>query len=340
MTLYWALTGMPGIESNSRCKHVALSAAAVCPRVRRMLRGLSLANRTAGVWAVGVALVLGGLGSAPAAAAEPQAAGPFSLAFRVAASGGWRAEVIGGSNPELHRAAVILMLSRGGERVTYATRAEVTATTMVASFGALGEIDVHSVPGEGTVTERSDCGGKPVTFDAGRWEGTIRFRGEGGFTTIDASSAAAVVKPFLDLLCFDKNSEGIGGHSPGAHLELKRRDGAESITLSVRKNKRVGPTRIGVEQSEHRGAVQIDRSLRTVEPSSAFDFEIPPGRATVEPPKPFSGSLAFSHHRGSPPRLAGDLKVDLHGRAAVPILGKGHIRARLVRAVLNPSHPF
>jgi hypothetical protein len=98
--------------------------------------------------------------------------------------------------------------------------------------------------------------------------------------------------------------EGVGGHSPGARLTLRRRRGTESLALTARKNKRVGPTHIGVEYSEHRDGLEIIRSVSVVHPSKAFDFEILPGRA------------------------------------GVPILGPGSIRASLVRAVLNPSHTF
>jgi hypothetical protein len=260
--------------------------------------------------------------------------------FTVHATNGWRARVIAGQNPKSSIGGVVLMLRRGGEQATYATKAEVTETSIEASLGALGEIDVHSVPAGGTITERPSCGGKPVTFATGRWEGTIRFRGEEDFTSIDTTNGIAAIKPFLDVLCFGEVDEGIGGHSPGALLELTRRHATEDLALSVRKNKRVGTTRLSAELSERDGAVSIDRGLRAVASSRAFDFEIPPGRATVEPPAPFSGALRLVRRPGSRPSVSGDLTIDFPGRVDVPVLGKGRVRASLVRAVLNPSHPF
>ena len=270
-------------------------------------------------------------------ATEPE---PLPLGFEVPATNGFRATVIAGSNPKVGRSGAVVTLYRKGTQATYATSAEVSEAEIRANFGSLGEIDVHAVPTGGTVTEWSKCARKSVTFGAGRWEGTIRFRGERGFAAVDASSAKAVVRPFLKFLCFDETSEGIGGHSPGALLKVGRRDGSEEIELTVRKNKHVGPTRIDAAVAERRGAVGIVRTVSTVDASNAFDFEIPPGHATVAPAGPFSGSLDFARSGGSRAKVTGNLAVDLPGRADVPVLGPGKLRASLVRAVLNPSHPF
>ncbi|HVW47283.1 MAG TPA: hypothetical protein VHA76_09535 [Solirubrobacterales bacterium] len=287
-----------------------------------------------------VALVAAG-SAGPAARAEepPPAAIPF--AFELPATNGYTATILAGFNSTLDQGAAIFTLRRKGSSAAYTTRSVTIGQDSVeARFGAMGEIDVHSVATGGTSTERSECGGKPQEFTAGRWEGTIRFHGEGGFAAVEASSAKAVVAPFLDLLCFEEGSEGIGAHSPGAHLQVRRHDSAEALELSVRKNSRVRPTQIEVDDSEHRGGLDIYRRVAVVASSHAFDFEIPPGLATVAPPKPFTGSLSLVRHPGSRPHVSGDLKVSLPGRAAVPILGPGSLRASLIRAVLNPSHHF
>lgn len=267
-------------------------------------------------------------------------AASLPLGFEVPATNGYRATVLAGSNPKVGRGGAMVILERGVARVTYATSAEVTEGEIKANFGTLGEIDVHAVPTGGTVTESSDCASKPVTFEAGRWEGTIRFRGELGFSSVDASSAQAVVRPFLDLLCFDETSEGIGGHSPGALLTLDRRRGTEQLELTARKNRRVGPSRFVAALAELHAGVSIERSVKAEGGSSTFDFEIPPGRATLDPPKPFSGSLDFERTAGSKPRVTGNLEVDFPGRPNVAVLGVGKLHASLIRAVLNPSHPF
>lgn len=269
---------------------------------------------------------------------EPQGV-PFG--FKVPASNGWAAVVLGGENPKTGEGAVQLVLRKGREGAFYETRSvSFNETTVTASFGALGEIDVHSVETGGTTMERSSCGGKPVTYASGSWEGTIDFHGEEGFTSIEASSAPAEIASLLDLLCGEAVNEGVGGHSPGALLTLRRRHGREEVQMTARKNKRDGPSRFSASIDERRGKVLIDRAVSVVGTSEGFGFEIPPGTATVDPHGPFSGSLSFTRRKGSRPSVKGDLTVDFSGHANVSILGPGKLRATLQRAVLNPSHPF
>jgi hypothetical protein len=264
-----------------------------------------------------------------------------SASLEVPATNGYRATVIAVLDPAREAGVGILTLSRKGSSASYATRSvAVSADSIEAKFGSFGEVDTHLVTTGDTTTERPACGGEPITFPSGRWEGTIHFRGEGGYAEVDATSARVAASPFLDLLCGEERNEGVRGHSPGALLELRRRRGRERLRLSVRKNKPVGPTRIEVEETERRGAIEIERSDRLAVGSGSFDFELPPGRATIAPPKPFTGYLAFAKRPGSSPLLKGNLRVDLPGRPAVPILGAGTTHANLVRAVLNPSHPF
>jgi hypothetical protein len=277
-----------------------------------------------------------------AAGAEPPTGNLGPFAFIVPATNGYRASAIAAFDSKLGRGEAILTLSGAHGSATYATPAVVGETSIDASFGVLGEIDVHSVSTGETVTEPAPCGGgKPATFPSFRWEGTIRFRGEEGFSTVDASGAQAAVSPILGLICTDTtSSEGIGGHSPGALVELRRRHGTEHLELQVRKNKHAGPSSLRAEVSERRGPIDIMRSVSAVDPSNAFDFAIPPGVAKVRPPAPFSGALRLTRRPGSTPLVRGNLKVDFPGRARVPVLGPGTVRASLIRAVLNPSHPF
>ncbi|HVT00337.1 MAG TPA: hypothetical protein VHE08_07465 [Solirubrobacterales bacterium] len=277
----------------------------------------------------------------PAAADEPSATNAIPLAFIVPATNGYTAEVIAGFDPKADESAVIVRLRGHGGGAIYATRAAtVSETGIEADFGALGEVDVHAVRTAGISTESGPCSDRSAGFAAGRWEGTFAFHGEEGFTSVQASRAKATARPILRLVCAADVDEGTGGHSPGALLTVRRRHGGEKLELTVRKNRRVGPTRIAAEVSERRGKIAIARSVSMTGPSRAFKFEIPPGRATVEPSGPLSGSLELTRRLGAPPAVKGDLKLDFPGRADVPLLGPGITRASLVRAVLNPSHPF
>jgi len=278
-----------------------------------------------------------------AVAAEPE---PMTTAlipsFKVEATNGFTGFMFAVIRPTTGKGAMVLTLSRGGESAAYQVPARLTGSELEASFGKLGEIAVTAVPSGHPTTTTSECGGrgKSEPIETGRWDGTIRFRGEEGFASIDATSANEDPAPFMDLVCGEsESSEGIGGHAPGALLTVKRRVGEERLELTVRKNKRVGPTTVEAQLSERKESMAIDRRIQRFVGSSAFDFQIPPGAATVDPPAPFSGALDFTRH-GGPPSLSGNLTVDFPGRAHVPVLGHGKIAASLIRAVLNPMHPF
>jgi hypothetical protein len=278
---------------------------------------------------------------ASAVAAGSESATTLIPSFRVKATNGFTGFVFAGVSPTTGKGGMVLDLHNRTEAASYQAPARLNGSTLEASFGSLGEVAVTAVPSGHPTMVNSGCGGhgKRVPIETGRWEGSIQFRGEEGFSTIDAVSAKEDAAPLLNLVCAATGSEGIGGHSPGALLTVKRRSGEEKLELVVRKNKPVGPTRLHTQLSERLGNVLVDRSVNAVAPSDALDFEIPPGTAAVEPPAPFSGSLDFTRH-GRSPSLKGDLTVDFPGRSSVPILGRGKLAADLVRAVLNPSHPF
>ncbi len=211
--------------------------------------------------AVGSAFVAATAGIA--SAAEPSTLPAVPFGFSVPATNGWTAEVFGAENPKTRQPSVGFRFARRDESAVYVTtRVAFTETTVTADFGALGNIEVHSVPTGGTTSERPSCGGKSVTFPAGKWEGTIRFRGEEGFTAVEASAGTAAVGALLDLLCAGEVNEGTSGHSPGALFTLRRRQGAEALELSARNNRRVGPARFSIDLSEARGHLFIDRSVK------------------------------------------------------------------------------
>src|ERR1700759_1432848 len=89
-------------------------------------------------------------------AAEATTANAVPLAFKVPATKGWSASVYGGFDANLGRGFVALTLTRRGERATYVSTAVTGSETAIdAGFGALGEIDVHSVATGGTTSERA-----------------------------------------------------------------------------------------------------------------------------------------------------------------------------------------
>ena len=104
------------------------------------------------------------------------------------------------------------------------------------------------------------------------------------------------------------------------------------------KNSPSRPARFAASIAERRGGMEISRSVAAVAGPGAFAFDVPSGRATIEPPAPFAGVGNFrrSSDRGS--TWGGNLTVDFPGHPNVALTGAG-TKASLVRAVDNPATP-
>jgi hypothetical protein len=259
--------------------------------------------------------------------------------FRLHASNGYMLSVLSLENPRGGRDWVYLTMRSRHAAVLYLAPAVVGSTSIEADLGAIGRIDVNFVSSGESQEEHSDCGGKPVPVDTGHYEGIVDFVGEEGYSEVHASSARGEIKEALNLVCpGGPESEGFGGHSPGARLTVAHSHGRR-FEFSAMKNSPTRPARFNASISERQGRLFIIRGVETTGAAGSFDFDVPSGTADVTPPKPFAGEASYLRPPGKKARWQGDLSVDLPGRADVRLTGAG-TRASLVRAVLNPSHPF
>jgi hypothetical protein len=130
-------------------------------------------------------------------------------------------------DPHENRDALLLFFGRKGASVLYGVRrgVEVTETSITADLGSLGSVDVQFVPTGQSRVERSSCDPQPIEIDSGFYEGRIELEGEEGFTKVDAVGASGEIRFAVSLICSGDVNEGLGGHSPGALLSLRRRGG-------------------------------------------------------------------------------------------------------------------
>jgi len=231
---------------------------------------------------------------------------------------------------------VLVIVGNRNSTVLYSTNAVVTDTSIEADLGAVGRIDVDFVPSGKPRTEGPACGGKPVTFAGGRWEGVIDFEGENGYSEAHAESVRDEAKPFLDILC-GATAWSIGS-GPGALLTAKRR-GRTSVEFEAMKNGPARRARFSASITEKRGSLAINRSVVVVARPSAFEFDIPAGTATVDPPAPFSGRAEYLRGRGGSSIWRGGLYVDFPGRPNVALTGAGR-HTSLERAFMSPARTF
>jgi hypothetical protein len=200
--------------------------------------------------------------------------------------------------------------------------------TVEAALGQLGRIAVRFRPSGRRVvsTARQVCG-RPgrVVRRLGVFVGTISFEGEGGYTTVAATSARGSVGTPLPPGCRTPASTSGAAVASSSTLIGPTARGAVLNAVDPRTGSRFraapGPGgvvfRARVEERNADG-VTVVRRAQAGAPASAFHFDRSLTWASVRPPAPFSGTARFAARAGV--RWRGSLRVTFPG-LSVPLTG-------------------
>jgi hypothetical protein len=205
-----------------------------------------------------------------------------------------------------------------------------------ARLGSLGLIDVHFVR---TKTVRPHEGPKCATAglrtEIGHYVGAITFRGDDGFTRVQAHSAPGSVEREAPQTCNrpkavvkDPRTEREEAETVGKLEEEERAQKAEEEhhvqLIATLDGGKVAFVAFGLRQRGRLRESAIDliflgggSSFQLTDPSN------PTAGAIVAPPAPFSGSATFLQESGQPPTWTGDLRAELPGFGTVPLTGPG-----------------
>ena len=269
--------------------------------------------------------------AAPAAGSTERIFSPPSASFSLRASNGYRISV------ERFRRRVSLYAVHGGKSffagTSYTVPSKASAQRIDARFGRFGHVSVK------LITERmhkgkleEQCTGKPETTREGTFVGTIRFRGEGGYTSVDAQHAEGRQSSGVKIKCVFPNLRP--GSGPVVHGS---RQDPPSFGAFQGRQRFFGVEASGGRQrsmlftagySERRGRMEIFRNAFAEAPPASFAFAGDLSSATVQPPLPFTGEA--SYQRGSASPWLGSLSVDFPGREEVQLAGP-RFTARLAR---------
>jgi hypothetical protein len=252
--------------------------------------------------------------------------------FTVKASNGFSIFVLADPAREGRPASVVLFVLGKGSGAFYSVPATVTETSIDADLGLLGEIAVTFHPSGKARTAHSACGGDPIRFDSGYYEGTISFHGEEGFTAADTTRAPGDLGLLLNLVC-PGSSGSIGGlFLPGAELDINSSESRSGTNLKVVKNRPTTRAHYEASVSEERKGMVIERFAGLIAKPGTFRYDPEVRTATVHPPAPFSGTGHYRRSGNPLNRWTGNLSVDLPGRSNVPLTGTG------LRASLRHAH--
>jgi hypothetical protein len=229
----------------------------------------------------------------------------------------------------------------------YSLRGNVTDERIEARLGNRGRISVRFEPkGRAEVDKPpSRCEGKPSLTRRGVFTGTIRFRGENGFTRVHAERASGFVSRSYRQVCKRPPRKARSPQRkarPTTSLSAVSGHGPRAPWFSVYKEAaRPGETFAPEEEAqytanvtERREGMEISRSANAQAPPETFSVSPPgasPATATVAPPAPFSGTATYEKVAGGKATWSGDLAVELPGRDALTLADPTY-RAELCRS--------
>lgn len=262
-----------------------------------------------------------------------------SAEFSLRASNGYRITVSGepgrGSKNEIE-----LSVERGGEGATYYAPGTLTPTSMKASFGNLGEVSLHFRPSSKVrrvkIPKRCLKKRPPlVTARLGTFVGTIRFRGEGGYTKLSAHRAVGGLGDPLAI-----TPKKLTCQKPVTKAQAERELGEVALSASARGegivfqasglpvqflgSKIAGMPMPGQDRylflviaAEKAEGMSILRSAGSVGPAADFVFDNALTAATLTPPAPFTGTASFQRAADGSTTWTGNLSAPLPGLGAV-----------------------
>jgi len=223
---------------------------------------------------------------------------------------------------------VELTASKEHGSVTYLIDAARTPVDVIeAKFPGLGRVSLRFHPSGKVRREPAICKGRASIDQPGVFRGTIRFRGERGFTRVVASHVRGHVYREFKSVC--KRSEVSQGKTvPGYFLHAAATSHGSTIFFDAFRATAEsivhGETSYATVMTERRRGMVIARFAFAFTRSGDFNVEGPsarPDSATVTPPRPFTGTASFHAPPGSPTTWEGDLAVELPGADTVPLTG-------------------
>lgn len=192
-----------------------------------------------------------------------------------------------------------------------------------AELGLLGRIDVHFEP-SGVSKMVDFCQGtRQILRRLGVFTGTISFRGENGYTAVEASRAPGSIGPPARGRCHGRGRARPATTSAARRTEriwavgdatLMNRNtsspGEDSLTLLLASAAGTTARYLAYRIELPRPGLAIQRQVEAVGPRAGFSYPHDYRSAVLRPPAPFSGEATFSARRQ---RLSGDLEVEFPG---------------------------
>lgn len=246
---------------------------------------------------------------------------------------------------------------------TYLAHGRATATSIQASFGDRGRIELHFQPSGREIHASRHAGCRRPSGNTiaqlGLFVGELRFRGEGGYTSVEAHrvhggtvNLAALVscRPGGKLPGLSRSSAPprpspapsvpeatwrrygkVDSRGPAVHTHPSHGPKRTTLLASLKlplsrtmfevRTGGIGRTRFLAAEEAGEGRIGIIRLAGVSALQSAFTFDDTLANAAVAPPPPFSGKGVFQQGIGKAESWTGSLAVSFLGAPGVPLTG-------------------
>jgi hypothetical protein len=272
--------------------------------------------------------------------------------FSVRGANGYRVRVSATKAEPKAPGNLYVSASKGSATVQYSTRGVIRKDGAIdVRLPGVGRIAVHFHATRVTREAVADnCKGRASVIRHGVFRGTIRLRGEGGYTSVHRRSAKGKVTQSFRQVCDQREHGSEGGGSGGSFHQsflFAGLQGQRSIDFMASKvdfGPKFGGSMVFFTASSgarHDGL--FVNSLVSAQ-GKASEFSTPDspgvlGDATVEPPSPFQGSATFHLDSPTSSSWTGTLGVELPGIGKVALAGSGFWSALCEDAACTKTLP-
>ncbi len=229
-----------------------------------------------------------------------------------------------------------LVVQRKGQYAVYFSEGEVSPEGIAVKFGSFGEFVVQYQPFR-TLEEHGPyrhCTGEPNTTTEGFFRGTMRFRGENDYVSVDATRVKGTLVLQHPWDCDYRRAgasrvRGRPAEDKATLVAFSRRDRIGFGVIASRQEDEPPSTFFSAAAQEVREKVGIYRLTYTGTRTAGFEFDNGRGTAFADPPAPFAGTARYLRRPNGPDRWSGSLTAPLLGLGRIRLAGPG-FKAKLV----------
>lgn len=224
---------------------------------------------------------------------------------------------------EVNRGMASLTARSDEGTVIYSGRGSLVDGRIQFGLGKLGRISARFKP-DGSIDRLrppKSCKGREQVVRSGAFVGSIKFRGESGYTRLNAHRVHGTMASPRSWKC-PATPDRHSGNAASLPAALSAFTPHNRVVFVAIGGSEELPFRFFIAgTSERQGALRVNRSVLVEGGPRSFDALGDLSSATVIPPKPFAGTASFKRNADGSTEWSGTLSVALPGVESTALTG-------------------